>query len=401
MAGAAPNRRRAQLAAPLVLAALVLVGLHPDHSRGQTLASINSKLESTRSKLQHVQGREQVLTSDISALSGRIRTLGSEIASLQRRENRAQVVLDARRAELARVKARYDKEYAIYVRLKNELRKAQVQLATRLVAIYKSDQPDLLSVVMEANGFQDLLVRADYMSRIGKQDSAIVARVEKLKQESQRKKELLEALKKEAEAAVAEIAAQQRELAQARAGIESRQGALASARDQKRGSLSNVRDSRHNLEGDLAALEAASAQVTAQLQGSGGRAPAGPIRQGSGAYIWPVNGPVVSPFGMRWGRLHAGIDIAVPSGTPIRASASGTVAIAGWVGGYGNYTCINHGGGMATCYAHQSSIGVSVGQSVKQGQVIGSSGCTGHCLGPHVHFEVRINGQPVDPMGYL
>ena len=114
-----------------------------------------------------------------------------------------------------------------------------------------------------------------------------------------------------------------------------------------------------------------------------------------------MNGPVVSPFGMRWGRLHAGVDIAVPSGTAIRAAASGTVAMAGWMGGYGQYTCIQHGGGIATCYAHQSSIGVSVGQHVKQGQVIGSSGCTGHCFGPHVHFEVRINGSPVDPMGYL
>jgi murein DD-endopeptidase MepM/ murein hydrolase activator NlpD len=104
---------------------------------------------------------------------------------------------------------------------------------------------------------------------------------------------------------------------------------------------------------------------------------------------------------MRWGRLHAGVDIAVPSGTPVHAAQSGRVAIAGWVSGYGNYTCIQHSGGLSTCYGHQSSIGVSVGQSVSQGQVIGSSGCTGHCFGPHVHFETRINGTPVNPMGYL
>jgi murein DD-endopeptidase MepM/ murein hydrolase activator NlpD len=104
---------------------------------------------------------------------------------------------------------------------------------------------------------------------------------------------------------------------------------------------------------------------------------------------------------MRWGRLHAGIDIAVPSGTPIHAAGSGTVALAGWVDGYGNYTCVDHGGGLATCYGHQSSIGVGVGSHVTQGQVIGYTGCTGHCLGPHLHFEVRINGSPVDPLGYL
>jgi murein DD-endopeptidase MepM/ murein hydrolase activator NlpD len=400
MAGLVPNRRTGLVAAACTLGLLALVALVPARSHGVTLSSINSRIETTRGKLDRVRGHEQVLTTDISALSGRIRTLGGQIAVLQRRESHAQAVLDARRAELARVRARYEQEYARYVRLRKELLKAQRVLAERLVAVYKSDQPDLLTVVLEADGFDDLLVRTDYMNRIGQQDSRIVGRVKTLKEESERKKELLASLKKRAEAAVAEIEAQRRALADARAGIESRQADLASARNAKRGSLSNVRESEKELEEDLAAQEAASAQVQAQLQGSGGHAPAGPIRQGS-HFIWPVNGPVVSPFGMRWGRLHAGIDIAVPSGTPIRAAGSGTVAIAGWVGGYGNYTCINHGGGIATCYGHQSSIGVSVGQSVKQGQVIGTVGCTGHCFGPHVHFEVRINGQPVDPMGYL
>ena len=103
---------------------------------------------------------------------------------------------------------------------------------------------------------------------------------------------------------------------------------------------------------------------------------------------------------MRWGRLHAGIDIAVPYGTPIHAAASGTVIYAGWMGGYGNFVIIDHGGGLSTGYAHQSSIAVG-GGSVSQGQVIGYVGCTGHCFGPHLHFEVRINGTPVDPLGYL
>jgi murein DD-endopeptidase MepM/ murein hydrolase activator NlpD len=387
--------------AALVLAALVLVALVPARSSGQSLGEIQNKIASTRSKLEHVKGRQQVLTTDISALSSRIRSLEGQIATFQRREARAQGVLDVRLAQLSKVRARYEREHARFVLLQKKLARAQGLLAQRLVAIYKADQPDLVTVLLESNGFEDLLVRSDYMSRIGKQDSLIVETVRKLKLESARKKALLADLKNQAEAAVAEIEAKRRELAQARAGIESRQGQLAGARQQKQGSLANVKESRRALEGDLAAEEAASAKVTAQLQGSGGPAPAGPIRQGSGGFIWPVNGPVVSPFGMRWGRLHAGIDIAVPSGTPIRASKSGTVAIAGWEGGYGNYTCINHGGGIATCYAHQASIGVSVGQSVKQGQVIGSSDCTGHCFGPHVHFEVRINGTPVDPMGYL
>jgi murein DD-endopeptidase MepM/ murein hydrolase activator NlpD len=351
--------------------------------------------------LQRVRGREQVLTGDISAISRRIGSLQRQIGSLRRRQRGVESTLAARRSELAIVKGRYDLEHARYLRLLRRLKRAQHVLAGRLVAIYKADQPDFVSVVLEADGFNDLLERADYLSKIGEQDSAIVDRVRELKEESARKRLLLLSLKNRAEAAVREIEAQQRALEQTRAAVEARQSDLSGARRQKQSTLGGVRTSRNELEGDLAALEAASRQVTGQLQGAGGPSVAGPIRQGSGGYIWPVNGPVVSPFGMRWGRLHAGVDIAVPSGTAIRASAAGRVAIAGWMGGYGNYTCIQHGGGIATCYAHQSSIGVSVGQSVSQGQVIGSSGCTGHCLGPHVHFEVRINGTPVDPMGYL
>jgi murein DD-endopeptidase MepM/ murein hydrolase activator NlpD len=99
--------------------------------------------------------------------------------------------------------------------------------------------------------------------------------------------------------------------------------------------------------------------------------------------------------------MHEGIDIGAGSGSPIVAVAAGTVISAGWMGGYGNLIVIDHGGGVATAYAHQSSFAVGFGQSVGQGQVIGYVGCTGHCFGPHLHFEVRVNGGAVDPLGYL
>jgi murein DD-endopeptidase MepM/ murein hydrolase activator NlpD len=386
--------------APLAAALAVALLLLPGSSSGESLGSIQTRIQSVQQRLERVRGREQVLTSDISALSSRIRSLAHGIGSLQRRESRVANTLVAKRTQLARLRARYQVEQARYERLRRKLQRAQVVLAKRLVAIYKSDEPDFVTIILESDGFSDLLERADYLRRIGEQDSAIVTRVRVLKQASAEKRRLLGELADQAEQVVATIETQQRELAATRAALQSRQGALAETRRTKRSALGGVRTTRGDLEGDLAALQAASAQVTHQLQ-SAGPLPAGPIRQGSSGFIWPVSGPVVSPFGMRWGRLHAGVDIAVPSGTPIRASASGRVAIAGWVGGYGNYTCIQHGGGIATCYGHQASIGVSVGQSVRQGQVIGISDCTGHCFGPHVHFEVRVNGTPVDPMGYL
>ncbi len=117
--------------------------------------------------------------------------------------------------------------------------------------------------------------------------------------------------------------------------------------------------------------------------------------------IWPVNGQFTSPFGMRWGRLHAGIDIAAPTGTPIRAADSGKVVLLGFTGGYGNYTCIAHSASLSSCYGHQSGYSTSNGASVSKGQTIGFVGNTGNSTGPHLHFEVRVNGNPVDPMGYL
>ena len=137
--------------------------------------------------------------------------------------------------------------------------------------------------------------------------------------------------------------------------------------------------------------------------------PAGPIQDGSGGLIWPVSGAVVSGFGGRdigaGYEYHPGIDIARAGNDADprrrlghrRSSRSRRPSS----GGYGNFTCIDHGGGLSTCYAHQSSFAVAAGQSVSQGDIIGYTGCTGYCLGPHLHFEVRINGSVTDPMGYL
>jgi peptidoglycan DL-endopeptidase CwlO len=259
--------------------------------------------------------------------------------------------------------------------------------------------------VLESNGFADLLERTEFMQRVSQQDARIIGIVRTAKADATATAARLDKLENRAQLVTDQIADQVTQVASVKGQLVDRRTRYATARSQKFTVLASTRSDRQELEGDLRSLEAEQAKIQAQLAassgGGGGSGVAGPIQQGSGGLIWPVNGPIVSPFGMRWGRLHAGVDIAVPSGTPVRAAQSGRVAIAGWVGGYGNYTCIQHSGALSTCYGHQSSIGVSVGQSVSQGQVIGSSGCTGHCFGPHVHFETRINGNPVNPAGYL
>jgi murein DD-endopeptidase MepM/ murein hydrolase activator NlpD len=120
--------------------------------------------------------------------------------------------------------------------------------------------------------------------------------------------------------------------------------------------------------------------------------------------IWPIEGTLSSPFGPRWGRVHEGLDISAPGGTPIKAAASGTVILMqseAESGGYGLFTCVDHGGGLSTCYAHQSEFGTSVGAEVSQGDVIGYVGNTGNSFGDHLHFETRVDGVAQDPLGYL
>ncbi|HEY1238203.1 MAG TPA: peptidoglycan DD-metalloendopeptidase family protein [Solirubrobacterales bacterium] len=366
------------LCGALLASACALAG---GSASGKTL---QQRLDTTQSKLDHVKSHAGVLTTRISHESAQLDRLTAQVADLRNKEATVAAQLAQKQAELERAQARLDY-------LKRRLRDAIQILEQRLVAIYESNEPDLITVLLQSHGFDDLLARSQYMQTLQHQDSDIVARVRELRNEMQVTVNTVRTARDQ-------IAARKQQLEATRLKLRKRTDELASARRRQHSTLVQVRKQQDNLEGDLSDISQKIAEQLAQQTGS---LPAGPVRAGSGRFIWPVNGPVVSGFGPRWGSFHEGIDIAVPTGTQIRAAASGTVSIAGVEGGYGNYTCIDHGGGLSTCYAHQERILVSSGQHVSQAQIIGISDCTGHCLGPHVHFEVRVNGQAVDPLGYL
>ncbi len=361
-------------------------------------APLSERIEQTRTLVQSKKYKEHVLSETIAGYNVRIDALQGDINVLQRKQTRVQASLDQKRAELLEVRGKLEEARERLARLRKELVVAERALAARLVELYKADEPDALTVMLQADGFADLLERTEFLERVSEQDEAIIERVRVLKNAAKRQAEILAELEQRVEDAANAILAQRNELAQSRLALVGSRDELAGVRSDRAAVLAQVRDSRIRLEGDLSELEAEQARVTAQLQSSQGVAP---VQQGSGQLIWPVSGPVVSGFGMRWGRLHAGIDIAVPAGTPIRAADSGEVVLAGWTGGYGNYVCVQHTGSLSTCYAHLSSYATSSGAGVSQGQVIGSVGCTGHCFGDHLHFETRIGGSPVNPAGYL
>jgi murein DD-endopeptidase MepM/ murein hydrolase activator NlpD len=368
-------------------------------------SSLQNRIDRKHNQIDHARGREQVLTTDISRYSARIQTLHGDITDLQTRQDAAQRELDAKMAELTQIRNKLQISQDHLTRLRARLAHDRKLLAAQLVALYKDDQPDMVTVVLESDGFTDLLDRSEYLDRITEQNNEIVTRVKDTEHQVAIETKRLQGLEAQAQDAAEVIQQKRDEIAGAKATLVSRQTDLQQARGARQNVLDRIQSQRHEYEGELSDLEAKQSEIQARLQAANaGISTPAPIKQGSGNFIWPVNGPVVSPFGMRWGRLHAGVDIAVPEGTAIRAAAAGTVSLMqpeAASGGYGNYTCISHGGGISTCYAHQSAFGTSMGAHVSQGQVIGSSGCTGHCFGPHVHFEVRVNGVPVDPMGYL
>jgi murein DD-endopeptidase MepM/ murein hydrolase activator NlpD len=364
-------------------------------------ADLNSQLSQTQAQIAANKAKAGVLSSTISRLSNRVRSLTQQVATLRDREAAVQDQLAQKEAELATAKAELKQAQARLAELRAKLARAIVVLEKRLVAIYEAGTPDALTVILSADGFDDLVDRTEYLNLIQEGDSNLVNHVRTLRNETQQTVDHLTVVEERIHKARDVIAAQRAALARTRSSLQAQEGALAAARNSKQSALSAVNRQTDALEKNLADIQG---QLLTQLgAGYGPTLPAGPIRGAGSGFIWPVNGPVVSGFGWRFGgaEFHRGIDIAVPTGTPIRAAKGGLVVQAGPYDGYGNFTCINHGGGLSTCYAHQERFAVASGQTVSQGQVIGYSDCTGYCFGPHVHFEVRINGTAVDPMGYL
>jgi murein DD-endopeptidase MepM/ murein hydrolase activator NlpD len=358
------------------------------------------RIQSLQQKIADAQVQEARLQSDIGTIETRIRELESQVGGVSTQLDALQHDLDLQLVRLHKVRELYRYQTQQLDFFSHEYNVSVQRLNARLIEMYESDeQPSTIDVLMSANSLGDFLEQADYVRDIGSQDAVISTQVHGAKDRWHAAREKTKVTKKQVETVTRTIAVRTAEVRAEKQRLLVSEKGLAAVRGRKKEKLASVQESKSEFLHEVAGLQAASRQVTAQLQSSGSSSYSS--TPSSSGLIWPVNGPVVSGFGMRWGRMHEGIDIGVGYGTPIHAAASGTVVYSGWMSGYGNFVIIDHGGGMATAYGHQSAIAVGNGQSVSQGQVIGYVGCTGHCFGPHLHFEVRINGSPVDPLGYL
>ena len=396
----------ATVALPLALWALLPLSSDGASSPRGKLGDVQKKIQATQGKIGKRKGTERVLTSQITTYNRKIGSLQARIGRLEARQAEVQADLDHKREELTRLQSQLRSERRRLVRLRKRLAEARAALAQRLVELYQADVPDIVNVILDANGFADLLERGEFMQRVSEQDRKIIGIVRAARTDATATEARLQVMTRRQKHVTRIVLANRNQIAGFKQGLIDTRVGLDGTRTDKQRALVSVRTERQHLEGALSGLKSEQRKIEATLQKAAGTLPAGSIRRGNGSMIWPVNGPITSPFceARAWERCHPGIDIGVPSGTPIRAAAAGRVALmqsVGASGGYGNFTCVQHTATMSTCYAHQSRFATSVGASVSQGQVIGYTGCTGRCFGPHLHFETRIGGRVVNPMAYL
>jgi murein DD-endopeptidase MepM/ murein hydrolase activator NlpD len=403
MANLTPKTRRRWLTSLLAMGLALLASCAVAVATAPAKSN-SEKLEAVEDQIGAVEEREGVLTSDIAAMGEEISALEGQVSALRNQEAAAEEELAAKQAELDQAEDELHEALERLKTLRGRLKRALVNLRERLVAIYTYGTTDITSVILSSEDYGDMVARTEYFDAIQESDEKLAGRVRELRDEAKSLVRQRKISKLTIEDARDAIAAKEQRLETTRSTLESREGSLLSARAERRQTLAGIEGERDEHEEIAADLRAQIAAEIAEATG-GLPLPAGPLPSPSAAgFIWPVEGTLTSGFGYRWGRMHEGIDISVPEGTPIRAAADGTVILEQSEyesGGYGNYTCIDHGGGLSTCYAHQSSFAVSVGAQVSQGDLIGYSGNTGHSTGPHLHFEVRINGAPTDPLGYL
>lgn len=390
-----------------VLATLLLAGAATGDP-GADKARIDARIGDLKAQAERAAGAEGVLTTELSGLTSRVRAAEAAVASEQAQLAALEASLASERARLAALEEKIAAETARLAVLEREYAAALAVLEQHLRAIYESDSPDVIAFALGTTSFSDLIDNLDLLNRIGRQDERIASTLDRARIGLERTRAATDRARRGAarsEALIAFRATAQRATTER---IVASRDALAAAQREKAGALTTVKEDRASFLAEADGLAAESAALAARIAAAQSAAAVPAAAQGAaspssfgGQLAWPVAGPVTSGFGSRWGRRHEGIDIAVGSGAPVHAAAAGTVIYVGWIPGYGNIVVIDHGSGLSTAYGHNSSLVVGQGASVGKGFVIALSGSTGHSTGPHVHFEVRVDGAPVDPLEYL
>jgi murein DD-endopeptidase MepM/ murein hydrolase activator NlpD len=364
---------------------------------------VDERLYRSEARLRSAINRQAVLTSDLATINRRMREVRARLTPLAAQRDAA---VERHRMAVGTL-SQVNRDLAFQRRqlriATGRLRVQRQALVERLREIYRTGDDDPLLGLLDGGGLAELAGVASGVERATDRDRVMITAVSRYRNLTRDSAARIAVLQDRAEAQERRTRIRANEAKTAARELDVEQRVLRRTKRVRARMLATIRVDRNHIEDDTKALREQSfalAKRIAAIQGVPYAEPSDTSPSAAG-FTWPTSGQITSGFGPRWGRMHQGIDIGAPTGRPITAAKSGMVILAGASGGYGNLVVVDHGGGLSTAYAHQSRIAVRVGESVTQGGLLGYVGSTGNSTGPHLHFEVRVNGAARNPLPYL
>ena len=387
--------------------------------------AIQSKLDDVNGKISDLQGQIDEEEAYQAELSEQISLYQQQIALMDEQINALEDQIEEKNAEIDTLQVEISTLEEDIAAKQVEIDETYALFKERMVALYQAGETSSLAMLLSSDSFADFVTNVQLMQAVSESDQQLVNKLRTQKEEQQAQKDEKEAAEAEVQAALTQIQQDEEQLVLERADQQSARESLEAAYAESKTAMQDLEAMKANYEANREEIEAEEAAVEAELQqlyasmassssssssGSSGSSSSGSssnviVDTGDLSFRWPLPGytTVTSGYGARWGTTHTGIDISGGGcyGSPIVAAESGTVILCQWYSTYGQCIIVDHGGGYSTLYAHMSAYAVSTGDYVTKGQTIGYVGDTGNVTGPHLHFEVRVNGVTQNPLNYV
>ena len=429
------SHRFKRIFAAAVAAAVCLAGgftwsaAHPQPVAARSVSEIQADQDAIQSKLDDVNGKISDLQGQIdeeeayqAELSEQISLYQQQIALMDEQINALEDQIEEKNAEIDTLQVEISSLEEDIAAKQVEIDETYALFKERMVALYQAGETSSLAMLLSSDSFADFVTNVQLMQAVSESDQQLVEKLRTQKEEQQAQKDEKEAAEAEVQAALTQIQQDEEQLVLERADQQSARESLEAAYAESKTAMqdleamkANYEANREEIEAEEAAVEAELQQLYASMASSSSSSSSGSSSSGSSSNVivdtgdlsfrWPLPGytTVTSGYGARWGTTHTGIDISGGGcyGSPIVAAESGTVILCQWYSTYGQCIIVDHGGGYSTLYAHMSAYAVSTGDYVTKGQTIGYVGDTGNVTGPHLHFEVRVNGVTQNPLNYV
>ena len=412
-------------AAVCLSAAFTWSAAHPQPVAARSVSEIQADQDAIQSKLDDVNGKISDLQGQIdeeeayqAELSEQISLYQQQIALMDEQINALEDQIEEKNAEIDTLQAEISTLEEEIAAKQVEIDETYALFKERMVALYQAGETSSLAMLLSSDSFADFVTNVQLMQAVSESDQQLVNKLRTQKEEQQAQKDEKEAAEAEVQAALTQIQEDEAQLVEERSDQQSARESLEAAYAESKTAMQDLEAMKANYEANREEIEAEEAAVEAELQqlyasmassssssSSCSSSSNVIVDTGDLSFRWPLPGytTVTSGYGARWGTTHTGIDISGGGcyGSPIVAAESGTVILCQWYSTYGQCIIVDHGGGYSTLYAHMSAYAVSTGDYVTKGQTIGYVGDTGNVTGPHLHFEVRVNGVTQNPLNYV